>query len=96
MVHDQLDPHEVSCLAKADAGLALERSGIINPTGEVQAETVYGMTSLASHQATLSRLLELVRGPWQIENHSHGVRDVTCDNDRSPIRCGPMPQVMAA
>lgn len=54
------------------------------------------MTSLASPQATPSRLLELVRGPWQIENQSHGVRDVTCDEDRSPVRCGHIPQVMAA
>ena len=54
------------------------------------------MTSLASHQATPSRLLELVRGHWQIENQSHWVRDVTFDEDRSPVRCGHIPQVMAA
>jgi hypothetical protein len=44
-------------------GFALERSGIILPTSEVRAETVHGMTSLVSHQATPTRLLELVRGP---------------------------------
>jgi hypothetical protein len=41
------------------------------------------------------RLLALVRGQWQIENHSHWVGDVTFDEDRSQVRCGNMPQVMA-
>jgi predicted transposase YbfD/YdcC len=41
-------------------------------------------------------LLALVRGQWQIENQSHGVRDVTFDADRSQVRCGHIPQVMAA
>jgi predicted transposase YbfD/YdcC len=44
-------------------GFALEHSGIILSTSEVRAKTVYGMTNLASHQATPTRLLELVRGP---------------------------------
>jgi hypothetical protein len=74
----------------------LERSVIIPKTGEVRSETVYGVTSLEPQRATPSRLLELVRGPWQIENQSHGVRDVTCDEDRSQVRCGHIPQVMAA
>ena len=45
---------------------------------------------------THSRLLELVRGHWQIENKSHWVRDVTFDEDRSQVRCGNIPQIMAA
>ena len=31
-----------------------------------------------------------------MENTSHGVRDVTFDADRSQVRCGHIPQVMAA
>jgi predicted transposase YbfD/YdcC len=73
-----------------------ERSVIIPKTGEVRSETVYGVTSLASQRATPSRVLELVRGHWQIENPSHGVREVTFDEDRSQVRCGNIPQVMAA
>ena len=57
---------------------------------------VAGVTSLAPEQADAARLLALVHGQWQIENHSHGVRDVTCDADRSQARCGNIPQVMAA
>jgi len=41
-------------------------------------------------------LLTLVRGHWHIENKSHWVRDVTFDEDRSQVRCGNIPQVMAA
>ena len=57
---------------------------------------VYGVTSLRPARATPGRLLELVRGQWQIENKSPWVRDVTCDEDRSQVRCGHIPQAMAA
>jgi len=57
---------------------------------------VYGVTSLRPERATPARLLALVRGQWQIENQAHWVRDVTCDEDRSQVRCGNLPQIMAA
>jgi hypothetical protein len=38
----------------------------------------------------------LVRWQWPIENQSPWVRDVTFEEDRSQVRCGNMPQVMAA
>jgi predicted transposase YbfD/YdcC len=75
---------------------ALERAVIISTTGEVRSETIYGVTSLPAQRATPSRLLELVQGHWLIENQWHGVRDVTFDEDRSQVRCGHIPQVMAA
>jgi predicted transposase YbfD/YdcC len=76
--------------------LQLERQGIIKNTGEVREEVVAGVTSLALERADVARLLALVRGQWQIENQSHWVRDVTFDEDRSQVRCGNIPQVMAA
>ncbi len=57
---------------------------------------VYGVTSLRPERATPGRVLELVRGHWHIENKSHWVHDVTFDEDRSQVRCGNIPQVMAA
>ncbi|WP_330308948.1 MULTISPECIES: hypothetical protein [unclassified Streptomyces] len=36
-----------------------------------------------------------IRRHWHIENQIHWVRDVTYDEDRSPIRTGTGPQVMA-
>jgi hypothetical protein len=41
-------------------------------------------------------LLALVRGPWQLENTSHWGREVTFDEERSQVRCGHIPPVMAA
>jgi predicted transposase YbfD/YdcC len=74
----------------------LERQVIIKNTGEVRQEVVAGVTSLAPERADAARLLALVRGQWQIENQSHWVRDVTFDEDRSQVRCGNIPQVLAA
>ena len=74
----------------------LGRHVMFPKTGKERVEVVYGVTSLSPQRATPARLLELVRGQWQIENKSHWVRDVTFDEDRSQVRCGNIPQVMAA
>jgi predicted transposase YbfD/YdcC len=73
----------------------LERQVILKKTGEVREEVVAGVTSLAPERADAARLLAFVRGHWHIENKSHWVRDVTFDEDRSQVRCGSIPQVMA-
>ena len=64
-------------------------------TGAARRETVYGVTSLSPAQASPARLLALVRAHWTIENRLHWVRDVTFDEDRSQVRQGAGPQVMA-
>jgi len=74
----------------------LRRRIVVKRTGELQEETVYGLTSLTAEQADPKSLLGLVRGHWHIENKSHWVRDVVFDEDRSQVRCGSIPQVMAA
>jgi predicted transposase YbfD/YdcC len=58
-------------------------------------EIVYGITSLIPEKADPSRVLNLNRGHWAIENRLHWVRDVTFDEDRSQIRTGSAPRVMA-
>ena len=74
----------------------LGRHVITQKTTEERVEVVYGVTSLRPERGTPERLLALVRGHWQIENTSHWVRDVTFEEDRSQVRCGNIPQVMAA
>jgi predicted transposase YbfD/YdcC len=74
----------------------LGRHVMFPKTGKERVEVVYGVTSLSPQRAPPARLLELVRGQWQIENKSHWVRAVTFDEDRSQVRCGNIPQVMAA
>jgi predicted transposase YbfD/YdcC len=69
---------------------------ITQKTGEERVEVVYGVTSLRPERVTPGQLLAFVRGHWHIENKSHWVRDVTFDEDRSQVRCGNIPHVMAA
>jgi hypothetical protein len=59
-------------------------------------ETVFGVTSLSPARADAARVLALNRGHWGIENRLHWVRDVTFDEDRSQVRTGAGPQVMAS
>jgi predicted transposase YbfD/YdcC len=74
----------------------LERQTRIKKTGETRGEVVFGITSLPENRADAATLLVLCRGHWSIENRSHWVRDVTFDEDRSSVRTGSIPQVMAA
>jgi predicted transposase YbfD/YdcC len=63
--------------------------------GKTRHEICYGVTSLGQDQASELDLLHLLRGHWQVEA-LHYIRDRTYDEDRSRIREGSGPQVMAA
>lgn len=64
-------------------------------TGKRSTETVYAVTDLPVHQAKPGQIAGWIRGHWAIENRIHHVRDVTYDEDRSRIRTGHGPQIMA-
>lgn len=64
--------------------------------GKRRVEVVYLITNLSPLQASPGRLLHLIRGHWSIENGLHYVRDVTFQEDRSHIRTGHAPQILAA
>ncbi len=64
-------------------------------TGKETREVVYGVTSLTAAEASPQRLLELVRGHWQIENGLHYRRDETMREDAYHIRRGHAPEAMA-
>jgi len=74
----------------------IERTVTRKRTGQARRTIVYGITSLPPQRADAARLLSLVRQHWAIENKSHWVRDVTYDEDRAQVRCGSIPQTMAA
>jgi predicted transposase YbfD/YdcC len=79
-----------------DQVMKLERTVLKKATGEIREEIVYGVSSLSSRRATPPQLNQLWREHWTIENKLHWVRDVTFDEDRSQVRSGSAPQVMAA
>ncbi len=71
----------------------LER--IVRRKRSTRRELAYAVTSL-SPAASPQGLIALWRGHWGIENRVHWVRDVTFDEDRSQVRTGSAPQIMAA
>jgi predicted transposase YbfD/YdcC len=68
----------------------------VTKAGQTTTEVVYLITTLSATAASPQRLLELNRGHWSIENRIHYVRDVTFGEDRSRLRTGNAPQIMAA
>jgi predicted transposase YbfD/YdcC len=68
----------------------------VTKAGKTTTEVVYLITTLSPSKASPQRLLELNRGHWSIENRSHYVRDVSFREDRSRLRSGNAPQILAA
>jgi predicted transposase YbfD/YdcC len=64
--------------------------------GKVTTQVRYGVTSLPSSVVSARQLLGLVRQHWRIENDLHYRRDVTLGEDRSQVRLGQAPQVLAS
>ncbi len=75
--------------------MQLERRTLNKQKQVLRHEVVYGVTSLSPERASAHQLLKLWREHWHIENKLHYVRDVTFDEDRSQVRVGHIPQVMA-
>ncbi len=61
----------------------LERFVTVQKTGHTRQETLYGITSLSTQQASPARLLEMLRSYWGIENGLHYRRDVTLHEDET-------------
>lgn len=64
--------------------------------GKKSVEVTYLITSTSHHQAPPAVLAAWVNQHWCIENKLHHVRDVTYDEDRSQVRTGHAPHVMAS
>jgi predicted transposase YbfD/YdcC len=65
----------------------------VTEKGKKTVEVVYLITS--DRDASPATLAAWVRGHWQIENKLHWVRDVTYQEDKSLVRTGNAPRVMA-
>lgn len=63
--------------------------------GKKSIEVVYLITSATHTHAPPATLAAWIQGHWTIENRLHWVRDVTFDEDRSHVRTGNAPHVMA-
>jgi predicted transposase YbfD/YdcC len=73
-----------------------ELTRTVHTGSAVTIELVYLLTTLPPERASPTDLLELVRAHWHIENGLHYVRDVTFGEDRSHLRTGHAPQILAA
>lgn len=67
----------------------------VTRAGKRTVEVVYVITSADPQTAPPATLAAWVKGHWGIENQLHWVRDVTYDEDRSQVRTGHAPRVMA-
>ena len=66
----------------------------VTRNGKKTVEVVYLITS--DRNADPATLAAWVRGHWHIENKLHWVRDVTYQEDKSLVRTGNAPRVMAS
>jgi predicted transposase YbfD/YdcC len=66
----------------------------VTKNGKKTVEVVYLITS--DRAASPGTLAAWVRGHWEIENRLHWVRDVTYQEDKSLVRTGNAPRVMAS
>ena len=74
----------------------LTRTVTVRRSNKTTEEVVYLITDLDPTAASPGRLLTLVRGHWSSENSLQYVRAVTFGEDRSQLRSGHAPQIMAA
>ncbi|MEU1493493.1 ISAs1 family transposase [Streptomyces sp. NPDC005776] len=80
----------------APQAIQIRRRHRLDQPKRFTTETVYAITNRHVHQARPAQLAAWIRRHWHIENQIHRVRDVPYDEDRSQIRTGTGPHVMAA
>jgi predicted transposase YbfD/YdcC len=74
--------------------IIIERESSTLDDVRTSIETRYYVTDLNDAEASAEQLLRLTRGHWSIES-LHWVRDVTFDEDRSQVRTGTLPRILA-
>ena len=95
------DHDHVATLPGRRQAFRIVRRRTVLKSDRTTEETVHGLTSLSPQRASLSEILALNRGHWEIENADavasglHYVRDFSFDEDRSRIRNGKLPRNLA-
>ena len=84
-----------ACITFHGATQVAQIRRITTRAGKKTVEVAYMITSADYRTAPPAVLAAWVQGHWGIENRAHWVRDVVYDEDRSQIRTGSAPQVMA-
>lgn len=100
---DRHEERELVCSSSLNGYLRFPKVGQVvrierrvTRKGETRVEVAYAVTSLTPAGADAEMLQRLWRGHWSIENKLHYVRDETFGEDRSQVRLGSAPEVMAA
>jgi len=75
--------------------LKIERQVEDLSSGKQRREVSYGVSSLTTEEASASRLMEIVRGHWGIENGLHYRKDKTLGEDGCRLKRGEAAQAMA-
>ncbi|MHB8191562.1 MAG: ISAs1 family transposase [Ferrimicrobium sp.] len=100
--HGRIDRHRVwsapvpasTEFPHANLYIIVERESSTLKDVRTSIETRYYVTDLTSYDASPEHLLRLVRDHWSIES-LHWVRDNTFDEDRSQVRTGTLPRILA-
>lgn len=100
--HGRIDRHRVwtapvpptTGFPHASLFIIVERESSTLDDVRTSIETRYYVTDLTEADACVEHLLRLVRGHWSIES-LHWVRDMTFDEDRSQVRTGTLPRILA-
>ncbi len=89
-------PKHLCCWAGVEQIIEITRKRWIKVKNKETTEVSFAITSLSANQASPQQLMKLLRDHWKIENNLHRTRDMAFDEDRSTIRKGSPPEVMAA
>jgi predicted transposase YbfD/YdcC len=93
--HGRLTIRQLSASSELNLALANEWRDVaqvfllerwVTRQGKRSYESVCGLTSLSTAEATPAKLLSLVRSHWHIENRCHWRRDATLGEDRCTVR----------
>ena len=102
--HQRLERREMTLIADKTSYLnwpgveqvfRLKRERTCLTCGEIQQETVYGLTSLSPKKMSAAPLMAHIRTYWGIENGLHHRRDVTLKEDTTRFAFPEMAEVMA-